>query len=212
MLAVASAAGLTGFAVLARAGTWVTFLMLGVPIAMAALALGAVPAALLRPSIKKIVGGLLVGVLMTSLTHATYALVALLLPEVRAATARLFVLLEVGHFSPVARGGLIVIIATCEEIIFRGALPVAPSESKQHPLPRVARGDFLRVVVYATGYALAAAPLGSPLLVICALCCGVVWGAARVVTDSLVVPIVAHVVWDLGVLVAWPLLLTPGAQ
>jgi membrane protease YdiL (CAAX protease family) len=45
---------------------------------------------------------------------------------------------------------------------------------------------------------------GSFLLVACAFACGAVWGTLRVATGSLAAPIVAHVVWDLGVLLVWP--------
>ena len=52
---------------------------------------------------------------------------------------------------------------------------------------------------------MAMATLESGLLILCAFGCAVLWGGLRVATRSLVVPIIAHVVWDLGILVVWPL-------
>ena len=51
--------------------------------------------------------------------------------------------------------------------------------------------------------------LGSLLLVVCAFVCAIVWGIMRLASGSLVAPIVAHVLWDLGVLVVWPLATGP---
>lgn len=69
-------------------------------------------------------------------------------------------------------------------------------------MARADRDDLLRVLALAVGYALA---LGSGLLIVCAFGCAVLWGGLRVATRSLVVPIIAHGVWDLGILVVWPL-------
>jgi hypothetical protein len=44
----------------------------------------------------------------------------------------------------------------------------------------------------------------SPLLVIVALSCGLVWGALRVRTRGLLAPLVAHLTWDLLVFVLFP--------
>jgi uncharacterized protein len=62
-----------------------------------------------------------------------------------------------------------------------------------------------RVAILAACYAAATLPLGSPLLAACAFLCGLAWGSLRVATRSLAPPIVAHIVWDLGVLLVWPL-------
>ena len=49
------------------------------------------------------------------------------------------------------------------------------------------------------------APLGSPSLVLAALSCGLVWGALRAATASLVPTLVAHLLWDFVVLLWLPL-------
>ena len=63
-----------------------------------------------------------------------------------------------------------------------------------------------RAVALTAGvYALGQAPLGSPTLVLAALACGLSWGALRAANRSLVPTVVAHLVWDMMVLVWLPL-------
>lgn len=59
-----------------------------------------------------------------------------------------------------------------------------------------------RIIGFASACALTTAPLGNPLLSVCAFVRGSVWGVMRIEARSLTVPILAHVVWDLGVLLA----------
>ena len=44
----------------------------------------------------------------------------------------------------------------------------------------------------------------SPLLVLVAFVCGMVWGLLRVRTGGLAAPLVAHLVWDILVFVLFP--------
>lgn len=209
MLALATSAWAVSFAALARLGTWSPFALAGTALVVAALVFGAVPAAQLRPSLGTTGVGLGVGVLMVVLTHLGYAVVGMLVPEIRAATSRLFDLSNVGGFSPWARAGLIAVIATSEEVLFRGALPSSHVAPGRHRLLRVARADVVQVLLFAGVYAIATVTLGSRLLVVCAFVCATVWGITRVASGTLVAPIIAHVLWDLGVLVVWPLATGP---
>jgi membrane protease YdiL (CAAX protease family) len=61
------------------------------------------------------------------------------------------------------------------------------------------------VVLSAVAYAVAHAPIGSPLLVALALLCGLFWSALRAWTGSLVAPLVSHLLWDLLVFSLRPL-------
>lgn len=205
MLALATLAWAVGFAALARLGTWTPFALAGPALAVAALLFGAVSAAALRPSPWTVGSGLFVGVVMVVLTRVAYAVVAPRLPWARSATSELLDLLNVGGFSLAARAGLIAVIATSEEVLFRGALPSSHAARGRPRLLGSARADLARVVIFAAGYALPTLVLGSPLLVVCAFVCALVWGSLRLASGSLVAPIVAHVIWDLGVLVVWPL-------
>ena len=131
MLGFAVAAWLVGFAILLRLGTWTPFALTGPALAALALWSDATTRALLRPSFRKAGVGLAAGLLMVVLTHAAFAFVAPLLSEARTATARLFELLNVSGFSPAARVGFIVAIASSEEVIFRGALMGPPRDGKK---------------------------------------------------------------------------------
>jgi membrane protease YdiL (CAAX protease family) len=61
------------------------------------------------------------------------------------------------------------------------------------------------VVVAALAYGVGHAPVGSLLLPVVALCCGLYWSALRQWTGSLVPALLAHVLWDLTVLFWAPL-------
>lgn len=197
-LALAIVAWLGCFALLVSFGTWTQFALVGAVLAAGILATDAEARALLYPTVGRIALGLAAGLAMVALTHAAFALVAPRLPAVRPATERLFELLRVGGFSAGARAALIVVVASCEEVLFRGPLlggPTSPGRAS----------DLRRIVAVAAAYALSMATLGSALLLVGAFGCAIAWGGLRVASRSLVVPIVAHVVWDLGVLVVWPL-------
>ena len=64
----------------------------------------------------------------------------------------------------------------------------------------------LQVVLLSTAcYAIPHLCSGSWLLLGVVLICGVIWSSLRVMTGSLVVPLLTHLVWDLGVFVMFPL-------
>lgn len=202
MLLLATGAWLLCFAVLASRGTWIQFAVAGAVLASSSVVVRAVEARRLHLSVPNISVGLVAGTLMVLFTHLTYGMLAPVVPNLRDATVELVRLIHCNSFSPAARVGLVAIIATCEEVLFRG--PLAGGS-----LPRNVRApspaELLHIVLLATVYALATATLGSPLLVLTAFLCGVAWGVLCVCTGSLVAPIVAHIVWDLGVLVLWPM-------
>jgi uncharacterized protein len=87
-------------------------------------------------------------------------------------------------------------VITGEELVWRGAV--------QTELVRRV-GRWSGVALAALAYALAHAPLGSPLLVAVALLCGLVWGTLRAVSGSLVPGLLAHAVWDIVVFLWLPL-------
>ena len=66
-------------------------------------------------------------------------------------------------------------------------------------------GAWRGVALAAIGYALVHAPLGSLVLVAGAFFCGLAWGALRATTASLVPTLVAHLSWDVLVLLWLPL-------
>lgn len=193
------------FVVLSRSGSWTLFAFVGVLLAALTFLLDARSRPLLRPSSEALMVGLSGGLAMVVLTHAAYALVGAIVPSVRPATLSLLSLLNVAGFSSAVCAGLIVVIASCEEVLFRGPLWVAPAFRDQARLRWPRPAEWASLVAFAVLYALTTAPLGSPLLVLCAFACGTVWGSARIATASIIAPILMHVIWDLGVLLVWPL-------
>ena len=192
------------FVVLQRLGTWTPFAFVGLLLASLAVSQRVVPRSLLRPSVARTTVGVAAGAVMVVGTHLAYQSVVTLAPPVAGATRHLLFLLNVVGFSPAVRALLIVLIASCEEVLFRGLLPSSAAAGFSRPhVP--SRRELAQIVAFAALYALTTLALGSPLLVLCAFVCGSLWGLMRVATGSLVVPLLAHVIWDLGVLLVWPL-------
>ncbi|RYZ07424.1 MAG: CPBP family intramembrane metalloprotease [Myxococcales bacterium] len=204
LLGLALLAWLACFQVLRTMGTWTPFAFIGVGLAALGVYSRAVPRASLRPSLASCSLGVLGGAGMVLLTHVIYGWVVALAPAVGVATQQLLQRLDLGGFPAASRATLICVIASCEEILFRGLLPqgsAPPVAGLRRPQPR----ELSRVAIFTAAYALTTAPLQSSLLMLCALVCGSVWALMRVATGSLVVPILAHAIWDLGVLLIWPL-------
>ena len=198
-LVIAGLAWLACFWFLRAQATWVQFAIAAPGLAAAEILFDRRARALLRPSLGAIAVGFLVGLCMIAMTHGLFAMAAPHAPALRDATDSLFQLLRVDDYAPSILTVLIVAIASSEEVVFRGV--IAGSGAGW----RIGRSDQVRIVALAGWYALATATLASPLLVACAFAGGLVWGFLRVATGSVVAPAVAHVVWDLGVLVVWPL-------
>ena len=134
------------------------------------------------------------GGLMVAVTYLLYPVLARLAPFIATDTVRLY-----SAFRPpslvIASVALTPVILG-EELVWRGVV--------QTVLVRRFRA-WGGVTLAAVAYALAHAPLGSPVLVIVALLCGLFWGALRATTSSLVPTLVAHLVWDFLVLLWLPL-------
>ncbi|HYP77785.1 MAG TPA: CPBP family intramembrane glutamic endopeptidase [Polyangiaceae bacterium] len=204
LIAVALLSWLVCFAVLAQLGTWTPFAFVGVLLVVLALRSSALPVRQFRPSRHSLLIGVGAGVLMVILTHLSYGWLCAIFPGVRAGTSELLSLLNVVGFSPPARAALIVVIASCEEVLFRGLLP-GSARGSPRPIQAPQAREFGAIAAWSAIYALTTIPLRSALLVLCAFVCGTLWGTLRVATRSVLVPILAHVLWDLGVLLVWPL-------
>ena len=203
-LALALSAWTLCFFVLRHLGTWTPFAFVGLGLATLAVSQRIVPRSLLQPSLVSLTVGIAGGALMVVGTHLAYRAVVTFAPPVAGAARQLLVLLNVPGFSPAVRALLIVLIASCEEVLFRGLLPSFATAGLGGPHWPSSR-ELTQIVALAAVYALTTLPLGSALLVLCAFACGSLWGLMRIATGSLVVPLLAHVVWDLGVLLVWPL-------
>jgi membrane protease YdiL (CAAX protease family) len=184
------AAGFTGVL-----GAWVAIGGVAVGLGMAVLLLDR-PASesLLQPSPRLVLLGAVVGGSMAAATYVLYPLLVSMFPGIATDTALLYAAFRA---SPVAIAWIALAPVTFgEELVWRGVVLT----------PLVRRlGPWGGVTLAAAAYALACAPLGSPVLVAVALLCGLVWGALRAATASLVPTLVAHLVWDVVVLLWLPL-------
>lgn len=203
---VALVTWLVCFAVLDRTAHWTPFAWAGAALVVVAFSSGALPRELVQPSRRLVALGVVGGVTMVLATRLAYATLVTLAPSVAAATRELFTLLFASGLSPAVRAALITVVASCEELVFRGLLPYTTTATTASASRAWPNGAQLSQVLLATAaYALTTAPLGSPLLMACALICGSIWAAMRVLSGSVLVPLLAHVIWDLGVLFVWPL-------
>lgn len=149
---------------------------------------------LLQPSPPLVLLGAAAGGVLAAFTYLLYPVLARLAPFIATDTARLYAAFRAPSLviATVALGPVVL----GEELVWRGVVQAA--------LVRRLR-PWGGVTLAAAAYALAHAPLGSALLVIVALLCGLFWGALRATTSSLVPTLVAHLVWDLLVLLWLPL-------
>lgn len=149
---------------------------------------------LLRPSPRLGLLGVAVGVAMAAATHLVYPVLARLVPFIASDAAGLYDAFR--SPSRVVAALALAPVILGEELVWRGAVQDA----------FVRRLGLAGGVLLAAGaYALALAPLGSPILVLAALLCGLLWGALRIATGSLLPPLLAHLVWDALVLLWLPL-------
>jgi membrane protease YdiL (CAAX protease family) len=147
----------------------------------------------LRPSARNVVLGLLSGALLYAATYAGAAALGRLWPGFEG-DARLLVALRGTHGLAFLVPTLVLIVVA-EEAVWRGVVARYLMERK---------GRVRGVVAGAVLYALAHLATLNPLLLAAALGCGLVWGLLYAVTDSLVPPLVCHLVWDAFLLFLLP--------
>lgn len=205
LVTVSTVCWLVGFLWLARTADWKFFAVAGPALMLVALATDEAARKLLRPSKRSVIFGLLGGVLMLAATQAGFLIVSRIVPSVVVRTEELYELLNVAGFSAPSRATLVLLVATSEEVIFRGSVAGAVGEPPGEVVSWCSRAQLVRILVLALVYGLTTVMLGNELLILCAFLCGIIWGAVRIATRSLVAPILVHLIWDLGVLIIWPL-------
>jgi membrane protease YdiL (CAAX protease family) len=149
--------------------------------------------ALATPRRGALVYGVLVGAFMTLATYPLYPILVDLSAPLAADVAALYA--RLGASGSAWRALWLVPIVAAEEIVWRGFV--------QSALQRRV-GARVAVLLAAAFYALAHVPVGSPLLVVVAFACGLVWSALRAARGSLVAPLLAHLLWDVVVLFVAP--------
>lgn len=176
-------------------GVWLAVGGVAVALGVAVLVLdGAAARGILRPSPRLVLIGAAAGGSMAAGTHLLYPGFARLLPFIAADTVRLYASFRATP--PIIASLALLPVILGEELVWRGVVQTALVRRL---------GPWRGVIVGALSYALAHAPLGSPVLVVVALLCGMAWGTLRAASGSLVPTLVAHLVWDLLVLLWLPL-------
>jgi membrane protease YdiL (CAAX protease family) len=138
--------------------------------------------------------GLLVGLAMSMATWVLYPISIDFVPAIGVEVTKLYGLLR--QFpGPVWAFPVLVMVVGAEELVWRGLAIDLFSKSL------TASGA---VLLASLVYVLPQIAFRSPLLVIVALLCGLVWGALRVRTHGLLAPLIAHLTWDLLVFVLFP--------
>jgi membrane protease YdiL (CAAX protease family) len=138
--------------------------------------------------------GLAFGVVLVALSHAGYAVLSSTL-DLRDAARELY---HRAYVPPGPIAGLPFLIAAVvgEEVLFRGALFALVAERT---------GLAVACIASTTGYAIVEMGMGSVLLTAVAIALGMVLAIARALTGGVLIPLVAHAVWDVGILIAFPL-------
>lgn len=154
----------------------------------------------LRPSGRLIAWGLAAAAGMIVVTYGLYPLALRGPAFLTAGVPSLYVIFRAAEPFWVTRAVLPFIILS-EELVWRGV--VLEAMLRRWPSSRITPAAV--VLLSGVVYAAAHAPAGSPTLTVVALACGVYWSALRVLTGSLVPPLVSHLVWDLMVLALRPL-------
>lgn len=144
----------------------------------------------------EIVEGVVCGVAMTVATHVVWALVA---PEWPWLVGEITALYGTLHDppGPLVALPLLVLVVVVEEFVWRGVAV---------PRLELRRGKLTALWLATLLYAVPQLFAQSPLLALVALGCGAIWTAQRLWRDSVWVPLVTHLTWDIGVFVIAPLL------
>jgi membrane protease YdiL (CAAX protease family) len=139
--------------------------------------------------------GIGTGLLMAVLTKMAYPLGIAWLPQIPAAVADLYAYLAQPP-GPLAALPILVLVVIAEECVWRGLLIDA-----LRPVYHVNTVVFCSAVVYSLPHI-----AGRSLILFgVAFVCGIIWGLLRVSTESVAVPILCHLAWNLNVFVFFPL-------
>jgi membrane protease YdiL (CAAX protease family) len=150
--------------------------------------------ALLRPSPRLVLLGAAAGAVMAVATHLLYPPLARVLPFIATDTTQLYAAFRAP--SLVVASVALVPVIVGEELVWRGVVQASLVQRL---------GASGGVALAAVVYALVHAPLGSLVLIAVAFFCGLAWGTLRATTASLVPTLVAHLLWDVLVLLWLPL-------
>ncbi len=140
---------------------------------------------LLRPTLRLLVIAVLAAATMAAVTALGFSALIRWMPSLGGMSADIYGSFIDRHTTP-ATLAFVVPLVLAEEILWRGAFQDAIR----------LRSQTASVLLAAAIYAAAHAPFGSPLLAVVAFVCGIYWSALRAASGSLVPSLVAHLAWD----------------
>jgi membrane protease YdiL (CAAX protease family) len=146
-----------------------------------------------RVDLRSVLIGISVGALMTVATYPLYQAAVALLPWLEPIVAGLY---RTSHKEGmgVALAWVVVILAA-EELLFRGAWLLALQRRF---------GERAALMLCVGLYVAAQACTGSLIVALLALCCGTVWTLERMLTGSVVAPLLSHLIWTPTVILLRP--------
>lgn len=145
--------------------------------------------------LRRAAGGAALGVVMTLITLVLYTRIIPGQPGLREEVRFLYDWIQ----QPPGLSSMLAVLAitvAAEEVVFRGLA---------YRLCRDRWGDLAAVVLPTVGYALVHVGAASLLLILLAATCGLAWSLQRLFTGTLLGVFCTHLVWDVGILVLWPL-------
>lgn len=191
---------LTGFAWVARTGSWMVLAVLQVLAAARLLAGDPDTRRLFRPSGLAVVVGLAGAVLSVILTYGLYTPFAALFPRFAGAVRELYVVMNSAGYERGALVAIVTVVIVAEEIVWRGRV----LDMNAGGTRRTVGWQIAQSLLFGALYAVAHLTSGSALLVFIAFAFGAAWALLRILTGSIWTPLIAHVLWDMAVLVVWP--------
>lgn len=190
-----TAAGLAGWAVVVATfkgpGVYTPLAIYAGLFAALLVALDRERLATFRPDARAVAIGIAGALVMIAGSYGSFALASSLFPAVHADVAVDYATTNIGGNWAVVP--LLVVVIVAEEVIWREAL-----FDPAHPI----RSGAISVALYVA----VQIGFGSWVVFALAAVCGVLWTIERAYTKSLVAPILTHGIWNLTVLVAFPLI------
>lgn len=150
---------------------------------------------LLRPTPSSLALGTFTGALMAAVTHLVYPVAVQFVPAIEPAALALYARLD-GPPGKLAALPIVLAVVVAEELVFRGLA---------YDQLRARFGPAVSVALAVALYTVPQLASGSWLLPLLAIGCGAIWTLLRHWTGGLVIPVLTHLVWDLAVMVAFPL-------
>ena len=199
-LPIAYLVWLTGFAWVARTGSWVVLAVLQVLAAARLLAGDPDTRRLLKPGRLALVVGLAGAALSVVLTYGLYTPFSALFPRFAGAVRELYVVMNSAGYERGALVAIVTVVIVSEEVVWRGRV----LDMNANGTRRTLGWQIAQSLLFGALYAVAHLTSGSGLLVFIAFAFGAAWALLRILTGSIWAPLIAHLLWDMAVLVVWP--------